>query len=429
MDFITNIKHLFDRRTISNAEIDRLTRFAKSRQGIKLTAQLMQQTDSLTKKDIGSWRQAWQVAIDIENPKRSSLYDIYTDCLVDLHLTGCIGQRKGKTLQKEFRLIGKDGKENVVATALLKKEWFFDFMDIALDSRFWGHSLIQLGDVINDSEGIRFNGVELVPRKHVCPEFGVVLREASDDPKDGISYKEGDFANWCIEVGKPRDLGLLLKCAPACISKKNMLAFWDMFGEIFGAPMRVARTNTQDAKERSRIEQSLDKMGAAFWALFPEGTDIEIKESSRGDAYNVYDKRVDRCNSELSKGTLMQTMTIDSGSSLSQSETHLEIFEDVVAADARLIACIVNDKLIPLMVKHGFPVKGLSFEWDNAATFSPAEQREMERVLLQYYDIDPQYFIDKYNIGITGVRQQQSQQAEMALPDGKTNSPVPAFFE
>ena len=100
----------------------------------------------------------------------------------------------------------------------------------------------------------------------------------------------------------------------------------------------------------------------------------------------------------------MQTMTIDSGSSLSQSETHLEIFEDVIAADARFIAYVVNDKLIPLMIKHGFPLKGLSFEWDNTATFIPAEQREMERMLLQYYDIDPQYFIDKYNIQITGIR-------------------------
>lgn len=409
MDLINNIRQLFTGKPGTSAEMARLAQFAKSRQGIKLTAQLMQQTDSLTKKDIATWRQAWQMAIGIDNPKRGVLYDIYTDCLVDLHLTGCIGQRKGKTLQKEFRLIGKDGKENEQATALLKKEWFFDFMDLALDSRFWGHSLIQLGDIVTDADGLRFNGVELVPRKHVCPEFGVILREASDDPKDGISYKEGDFANWCIEVGKPRDLGLLLKCAPACISKKNMLAFWDMFGEIFGAPMRVARTNTQDAKERSRIEQSLENMGAAFWALFPEGTEIEIKESSRGDAYNVYDKRVDRCNSELSKGTLMQTMTIDSGSSLSQSETHLEIFEDVIAADARLIACIVNDKLLPLMAMHGFPVKGLSFEWDNAATFSPAEQRELERVLLEYYEIDPQYFIDKYNVQITGVRKAKTQ--------------------
>ena len=401
---LSNIKSIFSSNKSSDAEFQRLARFAKSRQGTKLTAQLMQQTDSLTKKDIATWRQAWQMAIGIDNPKRGVLYDIYTDCLVDLHLSGCIGQRKGKTLQKDFLIVGKDGKKNEQATAIFRKEWFLDFIDIALDSRFWGHSLIQLGDIVRDDDGLRFNGVDLVPRKHVCPEFGVVLREASDDPKDGISYKEGDFANWCIEVGKPRDLGLLLKCAPACISKKNMLAFWDMFGEIFGAPMRVARTNTQDAAERSRIEKSLDNMGAAFWALFPEGTDIEIKESSRGDAYNVYDKRVDRCNSELSKGTLMQTMTIDSGSSLSQSETHLEIFEDVIAADARFIAYVVNDKLIPLMIKHGFPLKGLSFEWDNTATFIPAEQREMERMLLQYYDIDPQYFIDKYNIQITGIR-------------------------
>lgn len=406
MDIISNIKQFFDRKTISNAEIDRFARFAKSRRGIKLTAQLMQQTDSLTKKDIATWRQAWQMAIGVDNPNRSMLYDIYTDCIIDLHLTGCIGQRKGKTLQKEFRLVGKDGKENEQATALLKKEWFFDFMDLALDSRFWGHSLIQLGDVINDAEGIHFNGVELVPRKHVCPEFGVILREVSDDPRNGISYRDGDFANWCVEVGKPKDLGLLLKCAPACISKKNMLAFWDMFGEIFGAPMRVARTNTQDAKERSKIEQALDKMGAAFWALFPEGTDIEIKESSRGDAYNVYDKRVDRCNSELSKGTLMQTMTIDSGSSLSQSETHLEIFEDVIAADARFVACIVNDKLLPLMLKHGFPVKGCTFLWNDTLEYTPQEQINVEQMIINGgYDIDPQYFVDKYGIPIIGKRQ------------------------
>ncbi len=409
MDFINNIKQFFSGKETSAYDMQRLARFAKSRQGLKLTAQLMQQTDSLTKKDIAIWRQAWQMAISIDTPKRAQLYDIYTDCLVDLHLTGCIGQRKGKTLQKEFRLIGKDGKENEAATALLKKEWFFDFMDLALDSRFWGHSLIQLGDIVPDDDGLRFSNVELVPRKHVVPEYGIITREASDDWQNGISYREGDFANWCIEVGKPRDLGLLLKCAPSCISKKNMLTFWDMFGEIFGAPMRIARTNSVDEEERRKIEHSLDSMGAAFWALFPEGTDIDIKESSRGDAYNVYDRRVDRCNSELSKGTLMQTMTIDSGSSLSQSETHLEIFEDVIAADARLIACIVNDKLLPLMVMHGFPVKGLSFEWDNAATFSPSEQREMERVLLEYYEIDPQYFIDKYNVTITGVRKAKTQ--------------------
>ena len=141
MDLISSIKQAFTRRTYTEADMDRLIRFAKSKQGLKLTAQLMQQTDSLTKKDIATWRQAWQAAISIDTPNRARLYDIYTDCLVDLHLTGCIGQRKGKTLQKDFRLVGKDGKEKADATKLLQREWFNDFCDLALDSRFGGTAL------------------------------------------------------------------------------------------------------------------------------------------------------------------------------------------------------------------------------------------------------------------------------------------------
>ena len=148
----------------------------------------------------------------------------------------------------------------------------------------------------------------------------------------------------------------------------------------------------------------LAEMGAAAWGLFPDGTEIDIKESTRGDAYNVYDKRIDRCNSEISRGILNQTMTIDSGSSLSQSETHLEVFENVCAADHKLIKNIINDRLIPRMIRHGFDLKGRSFDWDDAATYSPSEQREQERMLLQYYRIDPKYFQEKYNIDIIGER-------------------------
>lgn len=367
---------------------------------------LEQHTQSLTKQDVGRWRTAWQMAINIDNPRRAALYDIYTDTLVDLHLTGCISQRKGKTLLKSFVIKNTDGTEDAEAMRVFESEWFYNFVSLALDSRFWGHSLIQLGDIITDDNGLRrFANVEVVPRKHVIPEYGVFVREQSDDKAKGIDYRTGSIADWCVEVGEPHDLGLLLKCAPHSLSKKNMTAYWDVFGEIFGMPMRIGKTNSQDPEDRQRIEDVLENMGAAAWGLFPDGTDIEIKESTRGDAYNVYDKRIDRANSEISKGILNQTMTIDSGSSLSQSETHLEVFENVCAADARLIKYIVNDRLIPKMIRHGFDLKGKSFDWDDAATYTPAEQRELERMLLQYYDIDPQYFIDKYKIDITGVKE------------------------
>lgn len=382
---------------------------ASMRKRKSLVMMLNQQTRSLTKQDVARWRQAWQAAISIDNPRRAALYAIYTDALIDLHLTGCIAQRFGKTLLKSFVIRDDKDNEDKEAAKIFESRWFYYFLLYALEATTWGHSLVQLGDVVTDANGVmKFSGVELVPRDHVVPEYGVLLRDRSDSWQQGFSYRDAPLSDWCVEIGEHHDLGLLLKCAPHAISKKNMTAYWDVFGEIFGMPMRVGTTTSQNPADRRQIEVMLEEMGAAGWALFPEGTTIDIKESSRGDAYNVYDRRIDRANSEISKGILSQTMTIDSGSSLSQSETHLEVFENVCAADAKLIAYVINDDLIPKMIHLGFPLQGRTFDWDDAATYSPAEQRELERMLLQYFDIDPVYFTEKYKVPILGAKQQSA---------------------
>lgn len=392
------------RQNYSDEVLSRLTK-ADSREAKKLLVELQRQTEMLTKKDIGAWRMAWQRAIDVQNPNRCALLDIYTDVGVDMHLTGCVGQRKGFVTKRGFKLVDKGGKKNDEVTALFETEWFDEFVSLVLDSRYYGHSLIQF-DVAIDRDGqMQFPIPELVPRKHVRPEYGVIVRNQNDVPQSGISYREGEFADWCIEVGRPHDLGLYLKCCPSALSKKNMLAFWDGFGEIFGMPIRIAKTTSQDEKSRNKIQDMLAKMGAAFYGVFPNDTEIEIKESSRGDAYNVYDKRIDRANSELSKGVLNQTMTIDSGSSLSQSQVHLEVFENVINEDQKLVRNVVNNKLIPFMAKHGFPVVGYTFEWDDTVVYTPEHIREVERMLITGgYEIDPKYFADKYGIEITGKK-------------------------
>ena len=392
------------RQNYSDEVLSRLTK-ADTREAKKLLVELQRQTEMLTKKDIGAWRMAWQRAIDVQNPNRCALLDIYTDVGVDMHLTGCVGQRKGFVTKRGFKLVDKGGKKNDEVTALFETEWFDEFVSLVLDSRYYGHSLIQF-DVAIDRDGqMQFPIPELVPRKHVRPEYGVIVRNQNDVPQSGISYREGEFADWCIEVGRPHDLGLYLKCCPSALSKKNMLAFWDGFGEIFGMPIRIAKTTSQDEKSRNKIQDMLAKMGAAFYGVFPNDTEIEIKESSRGDAYNVYDKRIDRANSELSKGVLNQTMTIDSGSSLSQSQVHLEVFENVINEDQKLVRNVVNNKLIPFMAKHGFHVVGYTFEWDDTVVYTPEHIREVERMLITGgYEIDPKYFADKYGIEITGKK-------------------------
>ena len=368
------------------------------RRGKDIVSQLMLQTENLTRNDLKKWRQAWQLALNVEFPQRNRLLNIYTDVEVDLHLTGCVQQRSGFILNKGFKLVDAKGTENPELTELFEAPWFKEWMRLSLESIYYGHSLIELGDIIYVEGKPAFSSVRLIPRTHVIPEYGVIVKNENETWQQGFDYRNSELADWCTEAGGSHDLGLYLKCAQQTIPKKNMCAFWDMFGEIFGMPLRVATTTSRDTREQDKLERMMKNMGASAYAVLPEGSNVEIKESAKGDAFNVYDKRIERANSELSKGILSVTMTMDNGASLSQSKVHQDMLDNLIAKDADFVKDLINWQLIPKMIKHGFPLKGYRFQWDEGVNYSPEQKLAYERFLAQIYDVDPQYFIDQYNM-------------------------------
>lgn len=372
-----------------------------------IISKLQRTTEALTKSDIQKWRKAWQQAISVESPNRQMLYDIYRDTATDAHITGCIGQRTGFVLSKSFNIEDKSGKPYDELKHYFDQEWFYELCRLILDSIYYGHSLIELGDIRKDGDGCPcYSEVKLIDRKFVIPEHHRVVTDLGQDWTTGIDYREPEWYNNLIEAGKPDDLGLYLKAALHAIPKKNVLAAWDVFSEVFGMPMRVAKTASRDKADQQRIEEMLKGMDIAPWALFPKGTDIQIIESTKSDAFNVYDKRVDRSNSEISKLIIGQTMTIEDGSSLSQSQTHLKVFENLVESDAKMLASIINNQLIPRMIRHGYPLKGYHFSWDESVDYTPEQQMEYEKMISDRYEVDPKYFADKYNMPV-GERIQQ----------------------
>lgn len=379
------------------------------RQVESILTKLQRTTEALTKGDIQKWRRAWQLAISIESPNRQALYDIYRDTEIDAHLSGCIDQRRGFVMARSFKIEDKKGTPNSSLKHILQQEWFDEFCRLVLTTPYWGHSLIELGDLGTDGDGcLSYNGVQLIDRKYVIPEHHRVITDLGQDWTTGIDYHEPQWQGNLIEVGRPDDLGLFLKASLHCIPKKNVLAAWDVFSEIFGMPLRTATTSSRDQKEIDRISDMMERMGMAGYAVLPTGTDLQIVESAKSDAYNVYDKRVDRANSEISKLIIGQTMTIEDGSSLSQSQTHLKVFENLVESDAKLLANTVNNQLFPRMIQHGFPLQGYHFAWDESVNYTPEQQMEYEKMISDRYEVDGKYFADKYNIPVGNRIQQPS---------------------
>lgn len=224
----------------------------------KLSVNLQLQTEALTKKDLRTWRNAWQYAKNVEYPNRVPLYDVYGDVEVDMHLTGCVGQRSGYVLNKSFRIVNREGVENPDLTAIFEAPWFKTFMELALDSHYWGHSLIQLGDVINVDGKPAFSEVQLVPRRHVIPEYGVIVIRQQEAWQNGYDYRNSEMADWVVEVGDTHNLGLYLKCAQHTIPKKKCMC---ILGYVFRNLRNTFPSGKDDKPRPERTEPDRKNAG------------------------------------------------------------------------------------------------------------------------------------------------------------------------
>lgn len=341
--------------------------------------------------DIATYKLAVTAAESLISPQRRQLYTIYKNIELDAHLTAAVNQRKNLTLCKDFDVL-LNGEESEDLEKIIKQKWFRDFIDYSLDAIFYGHSLIQFDSVVNDA----FKAVELVPREYVKPEFHIVTNTYAD--LTGADYLEAPYNNWCIGVGKPKDLGLYLKAAPLVIWKKNALGAWSEFVEIFGSPIRIGKTNVRDEETRSNMENYLRNMAVASYGVFDTDDLIELVESNRSDAYQVFDMMVTRCNSEISKLINNQTSTLDEKSFVGSAEVHERILQQVSYQDEFFIEGVLNYQLVPMMTRLGIFPEGVTISVKAEDDLSLIEQSKIDIELIKTgkFTFSPEYLNEKY---------------------------------
>jgi phage gp29-like protein len=154
--------------------------------------------------------------------------------------------------------------------------------------------------------------------------------------------------------------------------------------------------NTQ--KHRDELQSWLEVMGTSSYAIFDKQTEIEIKENQKSDSFNVFLQKIQAVNKEISKGIVGQTMTMDDGSSQSQATVHLEIYDEITAADINDIQDWVTDDLFPILRNHGFDIpEGYYMQIVEQELINPAEKIHIDNVLLTHgFNIDPAYVEEFY---------------------------------
>ncbi len=139
--------------------------------------------------------------------------------------------------------------------------------------------------------------------------------------------------------------------------KKNGIKFWLVFLEKFGMPTAVGKypPGTLNPQKQTLLD-AIDAIQNETGITIPETMAIEYLEASRaGNAqYEGFAEFMDR---QISKAVLSQTLTTEIGEtgSYAASQTHGEVRQEIVEADADLLDACLNETLIPWIVDYNFP--------------------------------------------------------------------------
>lgn len=305
--------------------------------------------------DVGQWRTALQSA---DNGRMKLLYDLYEDLLIDGVLADAMDKRISAVTNSELTFQNAKGESVPEIMDLIDSMDMEELLTQIMHVRFWGRAAVEFDFTT------RFRVYE-IPKKHIDLKGRQILLNEYDTK--GVPYEDDDNL---MVLGKQRDYGMFLRTAPFAIWKRGGFGDYAQWLEIFGMPQRVGKYSSYDPESRELLEKAMENAGSAPWIVIPKETEVETTNNtgnnSSGAGFNDFRKA---CNEEILITVLGQTLTTIQGDKGARSlgEVHKVVEEGKNRSDLRFVQRILNQRLLPLLEKRGYPVNGGWFVFPRAA--------------------------------------------------------------
>jgi phage gp29-like protein len=143
-------------------------------------------------------------------------------------------------------------------------------------------------------------------------------------------------------------------------------------------------------------------------------------QASRTDAYAVFDKMAERCNSEISKIILGQTGTTDEKSYSGSANVHEGVAAMIAKQDTLKMQFIIEDQLVPMMIRNGFDLTGCTFKYDESESLPLAEQAKIDVDFLKAgIKLEHEYLEHKYGVEIMDELPEADEEEEVIKVENK----------
>jgi len=270
-------------------------------------------------------------------------YEAYRELRRDDQVAACFQQRRLALMGRPLLVKpGADDPLSVEAADHLR----FNLSQIRFDQTcgtkiwgaFYGYDVAEcMWGIVNSRVWLNKPKVRTPWRFRFTPsgELRLITRESMIEGQV-LAPKKFWVTSWGADNDDdPYGLGLAHQLYWPVFFKKQGLGFWLRALEKYGAPSTYttypAGSDQQTQRDALDVARRLRLDGAA---AIPEGMTVALLEAARGTVDQATFLR--QMNASIAKIILGQTMTTDDGASLSQSQVHMGVREELTDADAEL---------------------------------------------------------------------------------------------
>lgn len=152
--------------------------------------------------------------------------------------------------------------------------------------------------------------------------------------------------------------GPLLRTLGFWWAAANFTGEWFLnYAQMFGQPIRWATFDPNlSLADQNKLATMLERMGSQAFAMFPTGTQLELKEAAKGAGDNPQLALLNFADKVCDILVLRQTLTTDVGGSGSRAlgEVHQDVLSGVKYGVANWAARVLNRQLIQPICRQNF---------------------------------------------------------------------------
>lgn len=334
---------------------------------------------------------------------RGPLMDLYESCVQqDAHLRSVMETIFSQIIGERYMLASQNEKgkyiKNVEESKKVQGSQFDKIIRGIVESNWYGYTLLEIPFDINPLTG-KLDNVRIIQRRNVLPDqLRVVKRQGQWSPGWDLNSPQYSDNYVLINTG---DLGLFSATTPLILAKKFTLANYVNFSHTYGQPIIHGKTSAEDAWSRKKLADDIANAAENKVLVTGINDDIEVKSFSMSNSEHIYTGLIDFANKEVSNLMVgSESMAGATQSYVGSTNAHQDIFRERIETYREYIENVMNEMIIPRLIKSGYIKPGLEFKYSNRIEMNNKDKIALYSFLSERYEISPDEIDKEFGVQV-----------------------------